>query len=611
MKHSSRLVVIVTVFVALCHSFPATAQTNLVRNGGFEQLDAPGLPAAWSGWNDAWKPDAAITHSGSHSAHFVNTDPSRYLLLSQKIPATPDHRFRLTCWIKTDGIVGEDSGATACIEWSDRAGKYLGGFYPTGFKGTNDWKRLSDVSPRIPREAAAVNVTVYVRKGMTGAAWFDDVDVVEEADPPFEGSIRIPGYREVVTGGRSSAPLTVSGLLGLDDQHPLTDRTLVASIYPASGSKALVSRRITAPTTTQVELSIPTSELHNGAYRAVFDVYAKGIEKPLAERSASFVKAARNRMIGVAFSPNGMALVDGTPFFPIGVYEGISPSEPASLEHLKEIADAGFNCVLNYGICGGKLSDIRRYLDRAQELGLKVIFSIKDVYEGSTYPVAQVENWKGDEQIVRGLVTAFRSHPALLAWYLNDELSLTWHDKLVRNYRWLRDLDANHPGYIVLYQFNELDGYNDTTDVMGVDPYPIPNSPVTMVSTWTDAAVKLGKPAWIVPQIFDWSVYNKNEKPAPPTLAEMRCMLHLALLHGAAGSLIKTGSVETREWKMGRQTLLLVVNTDRKPAAAHVKLPAGVKSVAPLGGGAPLSVENGAVDVQLEPLETRMWKVAN
>jgi len=252
---------------------------------------------------------------------------------------------------------------------------------------------------------------------------------------------------------------------------------------------------------------------------------------------------------------------------------------------------------------------------------------------------------------MKGVISTFRTHPAILAWYLNDELPLTWHDKLVRNYRWLRDLDPDHPGYIVLYQVDELDGYADTTDVFGVDPYPIPSRPVTMVSDWTDAAVKTGRPVWVVPQIFDWSVYNTTNKPSPPTFEEMRCMTYLALTHGANGliyysyfdlkrapnfekrwgevkrlvgevrqlvpwmlaprpsPLQKENGLHLRSWQRGKEILIVAINPERKPIEAKVRLPQGVRKVEVLFENRAVIPEDGSIAETFEPLAVHVYRV--
>jgi hypothetical protein len=80
----------------------------------------------------------------------------------------------------------------------------------------------------------------------------------------------------------------------------------------------------------------------------------------------------------------------------------------------------------------------------------------------------------------------------------------------------------------------------DATDIVGVDPYPIGNHPIALVSQMADAANKAGKPLWLVPQIFDWRDYpgdpaGRDRTGRPPTQEEMRAMTYLAVNHGAKG----------------------------------------------------------------------------
>jgi hypothetical protein len=105
-------------------------------------------------------------------------------------------------------------------------------------------------------------------------------------------------------------------------------------------------------------------------------------------------------------------------------------------------------------------------------------------------------------------------------------------------YKKIRELDKNHPVWSVHWNTNWLVKEAHTTDIVGVDPYPIDNNSITLVSRMADAANKAGKPLWLVPQIFDWSDYPGDFR-APtgrrPTRDEMRAMTYLAINHGAKG----------------------------------------------------------------------------
>jgi hypothetical protein len=96
--------------------------------------------------------------------------------------------------VKTEDLRGDESGATVCVEWRDQQGQWLGGVYPSGVKGTRDWTRVEAVI-RLPQEARDFTLSCYARRGMTGTAWFDDVQVVRLADPPLKTMVLSPVYR--------------------------------------------------------------------------------------------------------------------------------------------------------------------------------------------------------------------------------------------------------------------------------------------------------------------------------------------------------------------------------------------------------------------------------
>jgi hypothetical protein len=151
-----------------------------------------------------------------------------------------------------------------------------------------------------------------------------------------------------------------------------------------------------------------------------------------------------------------------------------------------------------------------------------------------------VLGFRGDDAIVRGVVGAFKEHPALLGWYLNDELPLSMRNRLDARQRLVRQLDPNHPTWAVLYQVDEFYGYLNSADVLGADPYPVNKRPVTMAADWTRkcTAVSDGhRPLWMVPQAFDWGSYHKEQaaKSRPPTLDEELVMTYLCLINGAHG----------------------------------------------------------------------------
>jgi len=243
----------------------------------------------------------------------------------------------------------------------------------------------------------------------------------------------------------------------------------------------------------------------------------------------------------VHISDNSVTMVDGEQFFPLGLYTGGSPASNDAIEDLDEIAASPFNTILNYSINSGNIEQIRRYLNAVNQRKLKIIYSIKDFYADTRYYPRKVDRYSGELRMTRGVVSEFRDHPALLAWYLNDELPRKYIQRLTERYKLVKELDPNHPALIVLYQVKELKHYLPTTDVLGTDPYPLRRWPISMVGEWTKLTRKAAgddRAIWMVPQAHNLSIYRtdntKNTDPSP-TLDEMRCMAYQCLVNGANG----------------------------------------------------------------------------
>ncbi|HEX3000465.1 MAG TPA: hypothetical protein VHR86_09555, partial [Armatimonadota bacterium] len=288
------------------------------------------------------------------------------------------------------------------------------------------------------------------------------------------------------------------------------------------------------------ELNFDAAALRPGDYQV--QVRLLGPNKQVIETATLPVRkaAADEGQPDVFIDEHNRTLVHGKPFFPLGWYFGPTPKDINYQEHLDRLAGSPFNTIMCYGINNGTIADVRAYLDALAQRNLKIIYSIKDVYPEITWYKDEQLGFQGEDAIVNGVVSTFRDHPAVLGWYLNDELPLSMRERLEARYRQVRNLDPNHPTWAVLYQVDELAGYLNTADVLGTDPYPLPQKPVTMAAEWTkkSAAISGGKrPLWQVPQAHDWACYNKDPqaKHRPPTLDEEMVMSYLCLIHGANG----------------------------------------------------------------------------
>lgn len=518
----------------LLGTFAPTAQAqfpNLVQNPGFERLDDRGRPFHWGADMNVYTPVTEPVHSGSHALQWVNDDPDRYVLCGQTVPLERGKSYEFSVWVKTADLTGQETGATICLEWLGEDGSYLGGSYPAGLKGTNDWQQVRGLGGPVPEKAARCTVTVYVRQGMTGQAWFDDVVVRRWRGPLLRTMLLSPNYRGQVTPDGRAIEVAADLNLSDWDLRP-RDVALRAHVLRPGDGQAVRSAQV-IPKGSRAHLRLPTRGLEEGAYElrvgavqrldgrelAVDSWRLAVISKPQAMARRSYIDR-HNRLIR-----------DGKPFFPLGMYWGsINEAD------LKLYADSAFNCLMPYGM------PTQEQMDLAHQHGLKVIYSVKDIYYGTTWCPSDIQTTEDERKFIEGKVRAFREHPALLAWYLNDELPRAYMDRLEAHQTWLEELDPHHPTWVVLYQVGELEHYGRTFDVIGTDPYPIPNQPARRAAEWTRRTVEAfgsSRPVWMVPQVFNWANYRETEEEKkglrPPTLAEMRSMAWQCITEGATG----------------------------------------------------------------------------
>lgn len=484
----------------------------------------------------------------------------------------------------------------------------------------------------------------------------------QEAKPALaEFDLVYPNYRGLIFPG--AADIQVN--LKLQPRpHGLELKDLAVEFSARGSYEKIMRPRITAE---KMQLAAESERFNAGPVKVRVSV-RKG-EQELVAREWDLKKLAPAEVakLKVYIDQHNNTIVNGKPFFPLGWYD--SPDE----KHLAEIAQGPFNCILDYGTNLKPKAWMLKYLDEVHRRGMKIVYCLNDVYPTAKY--LEGKGWEGitgNEAILDAVVKAYRDHPAVLAWYLNDELPRELAPRLEKYYQRVRELDPDHPCYIVLCNMGELSYFRDTTDIYGVDPYPIPANPVTLVSSWMDlsnAAVKGRKPTWLVPQAFAWYQYNpagSNRARQPsaaelktgraPTYDEARCMTYLALTHGAKGLIyycyydLRVLPQYAERWAGLKRTAgevkalspmllspddlgaakcsppdapihsklkehngklyLLAVNAGSQPCKATFELPRPVASEAKvLFGRRTAAVEGGRIVAEFKPLEARVYEM--
>jgi len=513
------------------------AEKNLVTNPGFERLDS-------KGWADDWSPRPGVftvekegARNGECCLRFENHDAEKYVLCSIPLDLEPGKQFEFEAYVKTKEIQGKDTGATVCVQWWGQEGAFLGGSYPSGVKGTQrEWQLIRGRTRPIPTEAKRFDLTCYVRKKMTGVAWWDDVKVTRYHPPVAHGMVT-DRYRDMTDGGWVNVEV---GLNLADREISPRSADVLLQVLRGQGI-AVMQMEPLRLTPEKASFQLNSSPLSPGKYELLCRV---------RDEEGEILGEERGRLQRVEAFPERKAyidehrrlILDGKPFFPLGTYWG-----GISEDHLDLYEDSSFNCLMPYHPVN------REALDAAHKRGVKVIYSVKDYYAGR----CGLKNEDEARVRIEEVVGSLRDHPAIMAWYINDELPLSLLDDLRAHQSWMEELDPGRPTWVVLYQVGEVREYLPTFDVIGTDPYPIPHKPVSMAFEYaqmTHEAVFGCRALWMVPQIFNWASYKKDpeekKRYRPPTLEEIRSMAWQCIAGGANGLIFYSWS---DLWRMDRE----------------------------------------------------------
>ena len=177
-----------------------------------------------------------------------------------------------------------------------------------------------------------------------------------------------------------------------------------------------------------------------------------------------------------------------------------------------------------------------------QQGKIKVAYSLNNIFNWNPNTSTNINESEYYKQFV-DKINEFKDHPNLLSWYINDEIPYFFNKYLRNRTLTIHQLDPNHPSFTVLYTPGEVNPFMNTTDIMGLDTYPIGRFKIRNVNYYYSDSYKEileAKPFFPVVQIFDWAcvLWTKEQpdfKPFPPTLQEMRSMSWQALVVGGKG----------------------------------------------------------------------------
>ena len=487
-----------------------------IKNASFEQVGADGRPKGWSECRN-WHGERN-GHNGSGGIVYECNDISKALHrehVCQKVVLQPGKRYRFSALVKTVGLVTERKskalGITVYIFGSNAEGKKIFSAVARPFvNGTSkDWVKVEGLTQEVPDGVVEAYVGPLADGRCTGVGIVDDV-YVEELDMAPVTGVFTDAYRNESVGGE----VKFCASLNIDRKVDVGDCTAEFEYLAADGKRKSVPAKVLSRK--DAVATIDTTAFASGTNDVKCTLRIAG--KKAGEACARFARLSGPAERKVFIDRHGRTIVDGKPFFPLGMFSG-----KIGKEMLDIYAEGPFNCIMPY--VRPKKADF----DLCHERKLKVMFFLSGGWGDKDAGKGWIEN----------RIATFKDHPAMLAWYMSDEPSLTKAPKLAIRRDWVHAADPDHPTWVVLDRPGNVRYYIDSFDVYAMDKYPVPNKPIKdVIDSMRDgnAATQKAKPVWYVPQSFGWGWLNRPRTYGRgPNRDELANMTWQSIAGGANG----------------------------------------------------------------------------
>ncbi len=466
------------------------AAKNFIPNGGFELHTLKNFPDAWdqflgpkevSNWHSYWSLDSNTHYGGEYSLHLSNDNK----LNNGKIFAQPYLNAQMLKLVNEDEFSPSKTYTLSLYMKSDRENLNVKVKYLDTYKfvqvGTK-WKRYIFTAPF--EKSYRILIVLYD----IGNLWIDNVQLEEG-----------------------------------DTAHAYTSSIFTKSFF---------------------ELPQPDTSNDVKAYIAQFES-----KITFKNESASTNSILTDGKVFIDTSKQEL-IVDGQPFFYFGacfmVAHTVKERWAELLDLLKQwgytVIVANFSA--RWSDSHATNAEIAEFLDLANERGLKVIIWISPcARKDENGEFVSIREFPPDIVLsaylkeMSLLIPQFKSHPALIAWYVCDEpWRMSWIEaglpqKFITA---AKILDKSHPVFINYSNPYRHFSYNKGVipgDIISQTEYPVPTDPLTIMAK--DAAFNNIMGYRKKPVIFWFQLWSG--KGRYPTPEEFKCMIYLSLIHGTTG----------------------------------------------------------------------------
>ena len=477
--------------------------------------------------------------NGTPALYHQRQDKS-YILAAVRITGLkPRTKYRFGVKIKTRNISthARGYGATVCIEF-EKNNKYAGGGYPSGITGTRDWTVISG-AVTTPDGKFHTTMSLYMRKGHTGEAWFAEPFIVEDK-PEWYTELVSPRTKYALAPGKQLLTFHSHSIGMGDEAGKVAVELLKNDSCVFKDTVAVVDGKYAFE-----------ADLSAGEY-TVLAAYQHPAFKDIQPVKVNFRVQDKIPASAVRVDDRGRLLVNGRKFLPVGIFTNqtgkafVKDGNVFRREDIERLKKSPFNCVMPYdGHYWKRESDGKNGMDVTREImseldnaGIKTIISLKDIHNRRRKELVMYGR-KGVDTVTEYIVSSLKDHPGLLAWYLNDESSVDGFRLEQR--RKVSSLDPWHPTWQCQYDPAKFAVCAGGADIFGVDPYPVEkaDSDMQLIQRHFDALgfqeIAGNSGVWGIPQIFPWHNYSPAREYCLPTEKQMRSMNILMAIRGTKG----------------------------------------------------------------------------
>ena len=629
----------------------ALAGENLLENPGFEN--------GTNGWSripsPVWKICDGAGYGGTKGLVWENNDPKCYVYPARKVVLKPGCVYHMSALVKVDRAEYPDKKKNPVqfgIEWLDNTGKWMAGCYasPVDDNGIlkDGWVRYEATTVPMPSNVGGAGILPVMLKGTVGRVRFDDL-TFEERPGKVIGYLASSAFRDAVHAGRVRfvAPLFLD-----TTTRPLSDYSAELAYRSSDGKPATV--RPASFAAGLVSFESDAAAFAMGSQLVTLRVFRRGEKKALAEKTLRFTRLEHPMRRRVAYDAHSRMLLDGKPFFPLGMYTGAMDDRTARI-----YGEGPFNFAIQYGTI--KVS----HLDAYERIGVLVATDVRSLVYGYNYSAkSRYRTLEESKEAFRAKYAEIGDHPALLMWYLNDEAPLSFVDNISDVHGFLHEIDPDRATLTCICRPKEAAHFLPSYDFAAIDTYPIGyrNLSNTLDGVWrrqreTDEAMWRMRPHWYIPQAFSWKWYMTPESVRQlgitdqhfPTREELMNMTWQGIAAGANGVVMysfasmrksmnedefrrhwpdvlavanemkacapiilkdpletkgeATKDIAVRAWRQDGRTWYLAVNRSRDPASCAVRLAEKAADVGQVvGSGVRLSADGQSLDCAFGPL---------